>query len=40
LLSYNKMIVIKMDEVVVIVVKINRVIVIIIKMNRGKEERE
>jgi hypothetical protein len=40
LLSYNKMIVIKMDEVVVIVVKMNRVIVIVIKMNRVKEERE
>jgi hypothetical protein len=40
LLSCNKMIVIKMDEVVVIVVKMNRVIVIVIKMNRVKEERE
>jgi hypothetical protein len=40
LLSCNKMIVIKMDEVIVIVVKMNRVIVIVIKMNRVKEERE
>jgi hypothetical protein len=40
LLSYNKMIIIKMDEVVVIVVKMNGVVVIVIKIDRVKEERE